>query len=434
MEIRSRPEGSPQILEVVRKLEMRANTWLFEVANQRRSQELRAIQTLHERLSESMSFMHKKRWSALWRTVEGLVTRRGSLWLTALGRARSGAATPKHSIKAVDRLLSNPILFAERDRVYAAVGSLVIARGSRPVILVDTTEIRTTTFALTASVAFEGRAFPLLASVVHGATPAPSALTWFLARLAKVLPADCRPILISDAGFGTAWFAAVKTLGWDYVGRVRGRIKASLKDGKWAFPDGFHRRASKVDKDLGPAVLCKSTQLEHRLVLSRRPKRRTKRKRRTRRGGVGQSLLDKKHSRASDEPWLLATSLTCRPHPVVQLYGLRMQIEENYRDAKNHRWGWSLRSSRTRDPARIEILLLIAAVAVFVQQALGVAAEAQGLHRRHQANTVKNRRVLSFFLLGRLVAQDPAEHRLSGAVLRHALARIRQTIRKRGLL
>ena len=82
-----------------------------------------------------------------------------------------------------------------------------------------------------------------------------------------------------------------------------------------------------------------------------------------------------------------------------------MQIEENFRDLKNHRFGWSLRHVRSGSAKRLNVLLLIAALAMLVTLLLGRLAEQRGHHRRYQSNTITDRRVLSFFVLGRLILE-----------------------------
>src|SRR5690349_16489943 len=82
-------------------------------------QRVRAAEILHTRLSGAMAFMHRARWDAVWLVVQALIVGE-RLWLTGLGRARPGAARVKHAIKAVDRLVGNRRLFAERHRVYRA--------------------------------------------------------------------------------------------------------------------------------------------------------------------------------------------------------------------------------------------------------------------------------------------------------------------------
>ena len=86
-----------------------------------------------------------------------------------------------------------------------------------------------------------------------------------------------------------------------------------------------------------------------------------------------------------------------------------MKIEETFRDAKNHRFGWSLRHVRSGSAERLTILLLLASLAIIAVTMLGFEAERRRLHRGYQANTVKHR-VLSFFVLGLAVLRR-GEHR-----------------------
>ena len=64
------------------------------------------------------------------------------------------------------------------------------------------------------------------------------------------------------------------------------------------------------------------------------------------------------------EPWLLATSdNTMTSKRVVGLYSKRMQIEQNFRDDKSLRYGFSWRFSKSTGINRIGILCLIATIA-----------------------------------------------------------------------
>jgi hypothetical protein len=105
-------------------------------------------------------------------------------------------------------------------------------------------------------------------------------------------------------------------------------------------------------------------------------------------------------------PWLLATSLAHEPgsaRRVKHLYALRMQIEETFRDVKSHRWGFGLRYARSGSARRIEILVLLTALAALVLWLVGLAGRAGNLARHLQANTEHTRRVLSTPFVGRLL-------------------------------
>ena len=82
-----------------------------------------------------------------------------------------------------------------------------------------------------------------------------------------------------------------------------------------------------------------------------------------------------------------------------------MQIEEYFRDTKNHRFGWSFEDARVTTTMRATVLLLIAALSCLAVTLVGRVAEDLGIHKEYQANTVSNRRVLSLFFLGKSIIQ-----------------------------
>src|SRR5438105_2412081 len=77
-----------------------------------------------------------------------------------------------------------------------------------------------------------------------------------------------------------------------------------------------------------------------------------------------------------------------------------MQIEEGLRDLKNERMGLSLRQNRSMDLGRLNMALLIGAMTLFLLWILGTMVKNKNLHYQYQANTVRNRNVLSNFLIG----------------------------------
>ena len=78
-----------------------------------------------------------------------------------------------------------------------------------------------------------------------------------------------------------------------------------------------------------------------------------------------------------------------------------MQIEETFRDAKSHRWGFGLRYARSRSAKRLEVLLLISTLATLVYWLAGLVVRARGWQRHFQANTETQEPVLSVFFLGK---------------------------------
>jgi hypothetical protein len=384
---------------------------------------VRALDILHTRLSSAFAFMHQARWNAVWRVVQALIVGE-QLWLTALGRARPGTARPKNAIKAVDRLLGNEKLMAEKTLVYRGLAAMIVPSGSQPIVLVDTVEVRPRLFALVASVPFKGRSFVICAHVSEAQKPKQSFIRNFLRSLQEILPATCRPVFVSDAGFESPWFEAVEAFGWNYVGRVRG-ITQVMVGGEWMANQELHRHATNRAKNVGRAGFRHEPH-ERRVVLSKKPKTKHRR-RRYRTGRIAQKKMDHNYQKGAHEPWVLVTSLTARPSAVVAIFALRMRIEETFRDVKNIRWGWSLRHSGTGSTARLEVLLLIAAIGLLVQQVVGCAAENLGIHRQHQANTIANRRVLSIFVLGGLVLRSSGRSAMTADDVTSALAEVQST-------
>src|SRR5919109_339215 len=84
-----------------------------------------------------------------------------------------------------------------------------------------------------------------------------------------------------------------------------------------------------------------------------------------------------------------------------------VQIEEAFRDLKSTRFGLSLELHRTYQVERLQVLLLIATLALMVAWLIGKATELTGQHRHYQANTVRDRVVLSTIFVGLKVIDDP---------------------------
>ncbi len=84
-----------------------------------------------------------------------------------------------------------------------------------------------------------------------------------------------------------------------------------------------------------------------------------------------------------------------------------MQIEETFRDLKSPVYGLGLRQSRTSHPERFDIILLIALMLQLMFWLAGIHALRQGWDRHFQANTVRNRNVLSTVRLGMEVLRWP---------------------------
>ena len=370
---------------------------------------MRALKVCHKYLSKSVPQMHAKRLSALLGSVESLLS--GSfLTVTALGRGLNRGAFTKHNIKCMDRLLSNGHLHQERMNVYRALCHRLCGSLTRPVILVDWSDIveQDRLMLIRAALVLEGRAITLYESI-HPLKKHNSPRTHhqFLHELKTLLPKDCTPIIVTDAGFRGPWFRSVESLGWFWLGRVRNSINYKLHSRQqWRRTIDLYYRANSRVNYLGPAELSVKRPYACHLYLYKKRKQHRKANR--------SCLHYAKHSNGEvfasqqKEPWLLATNLSpdkVTPKQIVQLYGKRMQIEEGFRDLKSDKFGFGITLSRSKNVKRLNILLLIAALATWCLWLIGLFAQQQGWHRHFQANTIRDRKVLSTPFLALQVLQ-----------------------------
>jgi hypothetical protein len=354
---------------------------------------MRVEKMVRQLVEGCIQVVHVARLAAVVKVVEGIVSG-GRLSPATIGRNLEGAARPKHGIKCVDRLLGSPHMVKDRLFIFLAIAHHLLRGCARPVILVDWTHSGGTHEALVAAVPIGGRALPIYVEV-HPLKKLGNAAVEkrFLCALKAILPSECRSIIVSDAGFKGPFFQAVLELGWDFLGRVRGTAKAISSDGRTISKEEFYQRASVTPTDLGSFRLFVGQHIPCTLVLVR------KRRKPGRRPPPPKCKEERELRQAALDPWLLATSLSDGDASyVVSLYAKRMQIEETFRDAKNHRFGWSLGGVQLSTTQRMATLLVLAALALAVVTLVGMGAERRGIHRAYQANTQK-KRALSFFVL-----------------------------------
>ena len=211
------------------------------------------------------------------------------------------------------------------------------------------------------------------------------------------------PVIVTDAGFRAPWFKAIRQLGWHFVGRLRNKnLVREEGTESWELSASFFAKAKGTPTYLGHFFLTEEGQVPVNMVLYKgKSKNRHKRNLNKKISASGKS---KKYSKAAKEPWLLVTSLpqSCdNPNHIVNIYRQRMRIEENFRDTKCHHYGLGLKKSLTRTPERMNVLVLIAAIATFAAWLVGVLTTFTGKAADFQAHSAKFTRSLSFVFLGR---------------------------------
>lgn len=368
---------------------------------------MRAAQVLQKCLNPALGVMHALRRGVLMKAVDALVTGR-RLTLIDVARSWPNAVRVRAPLKALDRLLSNGHVHAQRERIYAGMARWLV-RNARPVIVIDWSDLKRdgSWFLLRAAIPVGGRTLPLLDMVFPaGEQGTPKAEKHFLQRLKAILPAGAKPILVTDAGFRIPWFRAVADMDWLWLGRLRHRTQVKSVDvadtpDQWLPCKVLYELASRTPRDLGLMDTARSQCWPCRMVVyGKPPKGRTHR---NRKGAPARSKKSRQNADREREPWLLVASpaledLSARQ--LVALYARRMQIELSFRDLKSHRYGNAFEDSLTRKGARIEILLLIHAMAAFATWLLGLACEATGIDRWLAARP-STRRLYSLMRLGR---------------------------------
>ena len=348
---------------------------------------MRASRVLQKCLGRSLESMHEARSRVLLRSVEALLAGR-RLTLMDVARAWPDAERVRAPLKAFDRLLSNRHLHREREQIYADMARWLL-RSERPVIVIDWSDLKADKAwcLLHAAVPIGGRTLPVLDMVFPGkqqGTPAAEKL--FLERLRSLIPRTVRPILVTDAGFRRPWFHAVSAMGWDWVGRLRHRTLVKPVDvdenDAWVSCRVLYALATARPHDMGLMDTVRNAPWVCRAVVYRKPPR--GRKHRTRFGHVARSKISLQCASREREPWLIVASpaladLSARQ--LVTLYGRRMQIELSFHDLKSHRYGQGFEDSLTRSGKRIEILLLVNALAAFASWLAGLACEALDIVR-----------------------------------------------------
>ena len=366
-----------------------------------------SCELLHKHLSHCCPEIHNTRLQAVMDVATGLQKSK-NLSLTAIGRSLESDSSVKHRIKKVDRLMGNRHLYSEITSIYSGLSSYVLKYISQnkqvPIIvdlcfMKDSHEIQ----MLSAEVAFRGRSIPIYREVFAKnelKKRAPS----FILNLSKCIPNDRSIVVIMDAGFGEDWFNAIESKDWYWLVRARGKkfIKLSKQD-DWADAREVYSKATTRAKHYPNAYITKKKPRLCRVVIkSSVPKQTRKKPLKTPRdynAGSGN------YQRSSTEPWVLVTNLPTEytATNIVNYYKKRMQIEESFRDIKSHQFGLGARYIRTRCIYRWGIAMLLAAIVQITLWIIGVIGHSEGFQKYFQANTVKDKKIFSYFTLGSLI-------------------------------
>lgn len=361
---------------------------------------------LHKTFEDKLPEVHKIRLKSLM-TVCNAAATNNRLYLTGLGRSISNMNKESSNIQKVDRLLGNGHLQAERTSFYKIMCDVVIHENTQPWIHIDWTCINPVTnlYGLRASLSMKGRAIVIYEECYPKSKENNHAThKMFLDKLHALLPQSVKPIIVTDAGFRAIWFAYILQLGWDFVGRLRNKNTVYIDNtATWSLSSRYFEQATSKPSHIGHGLLTQEGKVPAHFVLYKGvPKGRkvlTLNKRKQRSG-----KKDKSYAKSNKEPWLLVTSLTIsqlNPAYIVTIYRQRMRIEENIRDTKCPHYGLGLKNSLTQSSQRMNILLLIAAIATFAAWLAGLFIKSTGNAADFQAQSAKFTSALSCVFLGR---------------------------------
>ena len=306
--------------------------------------------------------------------------------------ARARGVTTKHAIKQVDRLLSNSGV--DVWALFAQWIPFVLGDRRDIWVVLDWTDHDHDDHATIALnlVTSHGRATPLVWKTVVKSELAEQRNEFeddVIERLHEVLPPGVRVTLLADRGFGDhKLYGMLKDFGFDFIIRFRECIHVTSAEGETRPAADWVPSNGRVRMLAGAAVTAKRAAVPAVVVVK---------------------------AAGMKEAWCLATSrVDLRPREIVNGYGRRFTIEENFRDTKDPRYGLGLSATHIGAPARRDRLLLVGALGQALITLLGAAGEAVGEDRRMKANTVKTR-THSLFRQGlHYYASIPAmpEHRL----------------------
>jgi len=332
------------------------------------------------------------------------------LTVTSLGRNISSMTSEKHQIKRSSRLLGNHHLHLELPIIYQELCLKLVQHVKRPVILIDWSDLdeRQENFLIRASIAVEGRSLTLLEEI-HPLCrkEKPAVHRSFIHTLLGILPKQCQPIIVTDAGFRNPWFKLIRSVGWDFVGRVRQRTFCKrLSESDWYPNKNLHSQSTLKAKHLGSFELCRRNSINCEMVIIKNKLQ--GRKHLTAKGDKSRSSgHSRSHAVSRREPWLIVTSITSKlmsfAKKTISIYSTRMQIEESFRDLKS---GLGFTLSNTRKRPQLRVLLMLANLAQYILFIIGLVTINAGKHLQYQANSINTRRILSFQFIGLRVLKD----------------------------
>ena len=304
--------------------------------------------------------IHAQRVASLRDGVDG-VLHAASLGVRAIGQglAIANGLAPRHAIKQVDRLLSNPQLM--REEVARCWVRFVVAKRKELLVNFDWTEFQDSDQAMIVlgTQTEHGRSTPLVwKTVTHSELKDQRNAheDELLGLFADVLPPGVRVTVVADRGFSDIkLYRFLKELGFEYIIRFRGVVFVESADGE--------RRNAKDGLGAGGRM-------------------RVLRGTRVTAEGQPVPMVVCVQQQQMQEPWLLASSRSdLTGTAITRRYGKRFTVEETFRDVKNPHLGLGLKQTVMERNDRRDALFLLAVLAHTLLTLLGKAGAELGMAR-----------------------------------------------------
>ena len=304
--------------------------------------------------------IHAQRVASLRDGVDG-VLHAASLGVRAIGQglAVANGLAPRHAIKQVDRLLSNPKLM--REDVARCWVRFVVAERKELIVNFDWTEFQDSDQAMIVlgTQTEHGRSTPLVWKTVTRSALKDQRNAHedeLLGLFADVLPQGVRVTVVADRGFSDIkLYRFLQELGFEYIIRFRGVVFVESAEGErrkardWLGAGGRMRvlRGARVTAEGQPVPM---------VVCVQQP--------------------------PMQEPWLLARSRSdLTGTAITHRYGKRFTVEETFRDVKNPHLGLGLKQTVMERNDRRDALFLLAVLAHTLLTLLGKAGEELAMDR-----------------------------------------------------
>ena len=375
-----------------------------------------AYQLLFEDLQDSCDTIHTSRLQAVL-DVAAALQKNKNMTQASMGRNLVGSVDVKHKIKKVDRLEGNKLLHGELEQLYSGLSTYVFKYlniEKHTPLIIDLCYIKDAhdVQMLSAEVALKGRTIPIYREV-FGKNALKGRAEQFLYNLAECIPSTKDVVVIMDAAFGEEWLESIEDLNWNWLLRIRGKRQIMLtQDSDWLEASEVMPLINGRAKCHNDAHILKKYNHPCRIITKRgnttsKRKKPLKLPRNYNSGNGG-------YSRKAKEPWILATNLPVSYNAtnILNFYKKRMQIEESFWDIKSTQYGLSARFSRTKCVNRWGVKMLLTAIVQIMSWIVGIIGHSLNFQRKFQANTVKDKKVFSYFFLGQLIIEHDMLHEL----------------------